>query len=247
MNELFYEIFSNLPRQGPGDKSSTLRAAKAVSNLPKNPAILDVGCGTGKQTLELADYYKGKITAVDNHQPFLDELEEKVKQSGLTDQLTCLNADMLKLPFKNDQFDLIWAEGSIFIIGFKEGLKSFRKLLKPAGTIALTEACWFKGNPPKELEDFWNSEYPEINTIENNLDIINSLGYKVIDHFALPDTAWLDDYYDPLEKRLKKLRSKYKQDKEALNLIEIIQHEIDIFYKYSAYYGYVFYIAQKIN
>lgn len=247
MDDLFYEIFSDLPRQGPGDKNSTLQAAGLITQIPALPNILDVGCGTGKQTLELANNFDGKITAIDNHQPFLDELAKKAKQSGLADKITCLNADMLNPSFVDDQYDLIWAEGSIFIIGFKEGLKSFRKLLKPDGYIAMTEVSWFKVSPPKELEDFWNSEYPDINTIENNLDIIHSLGYKIVDHFKLPDSAWLDDYYNPLETKLKRLRNKYEQEKEALELIETLQHEIDIFHEYSSYYGYVFYIAQKIT
>lgn len=247
MNELFYEIFSDLPRQGPGDKSSTIKAASLMANLPNNPIILDIGCGTGKQTLELADHFGGKITAVDNHQPFLDELYSETKRRGLSNTISCLNADMLNPSFDENKYDLIWAEGSIFIIGFKEGLKSFNKLLKPGGYIALTEVSWFKGSPPKELEDFWNAEYPDINTIENNLEIIHSLGYKYVDHFKLPDSAWLDDYYNPLDKRLKYLRGKYEQNKKALELIEMIQHEINIFHKYSAYYGYVFYIAQKIS
>lgn len=247
MNELFYEILSDLPRQGPGDKISTLKAANLISNLTNNPTIIDIGCGTGKQTLELADHFGGKITAVDNHQPFLDELAKNVNQSGLSDTITCLNADMLNLSFADEKFDLVWAEGSIFIIGFKEGFKAFKKLLKPGGYIAVTEVSWFKGSPPKELAEFWNSEYPDINTIENNLDIIKSLDYKLVDHFKLPDSAWLDDFYNPLERRLKTLRSKYDSNKEALELIEKIQYEIDIFHKYSAYYGYVFYIAQKIS
>lgn len=245
MDELFYEIFSDLPRQGPGELASTLKAAREIIGISDNPAILDVGCGTGKQTLVLADYFGGKITAVDNHQPFLDELFLEAQQKGFSNTISCLNADMLNPAFVDGQFDLIWAEGSIFIIGFKKGLEFFKKLLKPAGYIAVTEVSWFKGSPPKELEDFWNSEYPGINTIENNLDIINTLGYKIVDHFTLPDSAWLGDYYNPLETKLKRLRNKYEQEKEALELIETVQHEIDIFHEYSSYYGYMFFILHK--
>ncbi|MCD4731871.1 MAG: methyltransferase domain-containing protein, partial [Bacteroidales bacterium] len=241
----FYEIFSDLPRQGPGDRGSTLKAAKAVSNLQHNPSILDVGCGIGKQTLELTDYFGGKITAVDNHQPFLDELGLKVINEGLTDNIDCLNADMLNLPFNDEQFDIIWAEGSIYNIGFREGLESFKKMLKPGGYIAVTEVSWLKDSPPQELQEFWNQEYPDIKTIDQNLEIISSTDYKLVDHFTLPDSAWMDDYYIPLEKRLEKFRKIYTKDKNALALIESVQLEIDIFRKYSSYYGYVFYIMQN--
>lgn len=245
MDELFYEIFNDLPRQGPGNKNSTLKAAACIEGITPDPAILDVGCGTGKQTLELVQYFGGNVIAVDNHQPFLDVLVEEAKQLGFEEPLTCLHADMLNPSFVNGPFDLIWAEGSIFVIGFDKGLKTFKKLLKPSGYIAITEVSWFKGLPPKELKDFWNSEYPDIKTIGKNLERINSAGYTLIDHFKLPDDSWMNDYYIPLEKKLAAFRQKYQKDKNAIELIEHIQLEIDIFRKYSAYYGYVFYIMQN--
>lgn len=245
MDDLFYEIFNDLPRQGPGDIRSTLKAAANLKGINRDAEILDVGCGTGKQTIELLKYFDGSITAVDNHQPFLDVLVKEAKQNGFEERLICLNADMLNPSFVDGQFDLIWAEGSIFIIGFEQGLKTLKKMLKASGYMAITEVSWFQGSPPKELEDFWNSVYPDIKTIDQNLERINRAGYKLIDHFKLPDTAWMDDYYIPLEKRLKNFRQKYQTDKNAFELIESIQLEIDIFRKYSDYYGYVFYIMQN--
>jgi len=67
MDEIFFEIFEALPRQGPGDEKSTRKAFKKLGELPDRPEILDVGCGTGVQTLALAKLTPGKITAFDNH------------------------------------------------------------------------------------------------------------------------------------------------------------------------------------
>jgi ubiquinone/menaquinone biosynthesis C-methylase UbiE len=41
---------------------------------------LDIGCGLGMQTIELAKLSKGQIDALDNHQPFLDQLDFKIKK-----------------------------------------------------------------------------------------------------------------------------------------------------------------------
>lgn len=245
MDELFYEIFSDLPRQGPGDRGSTLKAAAEIKGINSEPKILDVGCGTGMQTFELVKYFGGIITAVDNHQPYLDILKSEAQRKGFEDNINCVNVDMLDPSFVNEQFDLIWAEGSIFIIGFEQGLKTFNKLLKPSGYIAVTEVSWLKKSPPKVLLEYWDQEYPDIKTIEKDLKIIESSGYKLIHHFTLPDSAWMDDYYIPLEKRLEKFRLTYHEDENALELVDLVQLEIDMFRKYSSFYGYVFYIMQN--
>jgi len=48
MDDLFYEIFEDLPRQGAGDQEFTKKTLSMVAGLPENPEILDIGCGMGK-------------------------------------------------------------------------------------------------------------------------------------------------------------------------------------------------------
>ncbi|MEJ2636555.1 MAG: class I SAM-dependent methyltransferase, partial [Calditrichia bacterium] len=80
--ELFFEIHSDLPRQGPGNFESTQKAFTLLKGIPPEPLILDMGCGPGMQTLALARLSGGTVTAVDNHQPFLDELENRARRKG---------------------------------------------------------------------------------------------------------------------------------------------------------------------
>ena len=49
---------------------------KAYRMLPPldRPSILDMGCGPGVPTLELARLSGGIVTGLDTHQPYLDEL-----------------------------------------------------------------------------------------------------------------------------------------------------------------------------
>jgi hypothetical protein len=50
---IFWEIHSELPREGPGDNASTGKAFAMLAELPQAPRVLDVACGPGMQTLEL--------------------------------------------------------------------------------------------------------------------------------------------------------------------------------------------------
>jgi hypothetical protein len=68
--DFFYEIFDpSLPRLGPGSPASTRRAFNKLfpDGAPRPRRILDMGCGNGTQTLELARLTGGHILAVDNH------------------------------------------------------------------------------------------------------------------------------------------------------------------------------------
>ncbi|MFA6451089.1 MAG: class I SAM-dependent methyltransferase, partial [bacterium] len=82
--EIFFEIHSDNPREGPGSNEATQRAFDAMTGLPKEPVILDLGCGPGMQTIHLAKISGGEISAVDNHAPFIDVLKANAAEAGLS-------------------------------------------------------------------------------------------------------------------------------------------------------------------
>jgi len=88
----------SLPRLGPGDDDST---ARALAMLPAavrqaDRHVLDLGCGNGAQTLCLARLLAGRITAVDNHRPFLDALTSRAIAAGVAGRIEPLCADMAR-------------------------------------------------------------------------------------------------------------------------------------------------------
>lgn len=269
MMQFFFEIHSGLPREGPGSTPSTRKAFAMLGKLPEKPYVLDIGCGPGMQTLDLLALTDGEIVALDNHQPFLDDLILRATRKGVSARLATVNADMSNLGFfKEGIFDVIWAEGSAFIIGFEKALRQWKPLLKRPGYLAVSEMVWLKPHPPKEVReffaaaaqqlelsasysdppeespDYFTAEYPWVHGIGGNAEIIRRAGYTLIGHFTLPESDWWDGYYMPIEKKLTALREKYKGNPEALAVIELEEREIEIYRKYSAYYGYEFFVMQ---
>ena len=244
--DIFWELHSNLPSEGPGDSESTARAYAAIKDMPVPPKILDIGCGPGMQTLDLARLSGGEIIAIDFHQPFLDELVRRAKGAGLDEHIQARKLSMFEMDFAPEQFDLIWSEGAIYIMGFEQGFETCHPLLKPGGYMAVTEASWFQPNPPREALDFWKAAYPEMGTIDENIHRLERQGYKLVDHFHLPDSSWWNNYYNPLAERIAMLRKKYAGNAKVQNSLDEEYAEIELFRTYSKYYGYEFYVAQKI-
>jgi SAM-dependent methyltransferase len=241
---LFFEIFGGLPRQGPGDAASTLRALSLVPGVGPGTRVLDVGCGTGAQTLVLARSSKAHILAIDNHPPFVEELNRRALELGLADRVEARVGDMHRLDFAPGSFDLLWCEGAIYGVGFETGLREWRRLLAPGGHMAVTEACWTKPDPPPECVAFWEQEYPAIRDVPSRLASIEQCGYDTVGHFTLPPSSWWDDYYRPLQENVSAFRERHRDEPDAQALAGAVQREIDVWRAYSDFYGYEFFVIR---
>lgn len=242
---MFFEIHKDIPREGPGDNDSTKEAIAMLKGIPYNPNILDIGCGPGMQTIELAKNINGKILAIDTHKPFLDRLEETAINKNVSNRIEVKEMSMFSLEFKEDNFDVIWCEGAIFIIGFEKGIKQWRKYIKTGGYLVVSEVSWLKKDIPEEPKSFWESDYPDIKGIVDNIKLIEKFGYSSVGHFIIPEKGWWNDYYNPLIDRISMLRKKYLNNRDANDRMDNTLKEIEIYKKYSDYYGYVFYIMKK--
>ena len=240
-----YELCERLPRCGPGDNESTRRAYESILEVPKQPFILDIGCGTGMQTLELARISGGKIIALDNCQGFLDILMNRAVEDRLQDFVTPKNMSMREMDFNEETFDIIWSEGALYFLGFQNGLKRCYQLLKPNGYLAVTELVYLKEKRPLDVTQYFENEYPDIKDIKGNIELVNDAGFRLLSNFTLSESAWLNPYYLPIERELSKLVQKYQGNDNALGVFEAFQNEVDFYKKYSEFYGYEFFVMKK--
>ena len=69
--------------------------------------------------MSLAKTLKGDIIAVDLFEEFLEKLKENSAKENTTANIKTLSASMDKLPFEKEELDIIWSEGAVYNIGFK--------------------------------------------------------------------------------------------------------------------------------
>jgi len=240
------EYFSAVERQGPGSPEVTVKALSFIDSLTGKSCIADIGCGTGGQTMILAQHAPGKITGIDIFPGFINLFNVNAGKLNLQDRVKGIVGSMDNLPFQEEEFDLIWSEGAIYNIGFERGLNEWRKFLKPGGYVAVTEASWFTMERPAEIQEFWENAYPEIDTIPNKVAQMQNAGYIPVATFILPENCWTEYFYAPLIAVKETFLKKHAGNKTAEEFIAFERYEESLYHKYKTYYGYVFYIGKKI-
>jgi ubiquinone/menaquinone biosynthesis C-methylase UbiE len=242
--DLRSEIRQCLTEEGRGIDQYTKKAFQMLPALDR-PRILDVGCGRGGPTMHLARLSGGQVIGIDIDRLSLETLATKIREAGLSDRVQAVRCSMLAMGFPDESFDVVWAEGSIFVVGFERGLKAWRRYIKPGGFLVVHEMVWLRPNPPPEIERYWKARYPGIRTTPENLERIPACGYAPIGHFSLAEDVWWRAYYEPLEARIHELRRKYAGDAEALAVLDQEQAEADLFKKHQKWYGSAFFVMQR--
>jgi ubiquinone/menaquinone biosynthesis C-methylase UbiE len=243
---LICEYFSSVERQGPGSPEVTIKALSFINNITNESHIADIGCGTGGQTMVLAQNTPGYITGIDLFPTFIDIFNSNAVKLNLQNRIKGVVGSMDNLSFQDEELDLIWSEGAIYNIGFERGLNEWRKFLKKGGYIAVSEASWFTEKRPAEIDEFWLDAYPEIDIISNKIAQIQKTGFIPVATFILPENCWTEHFYTPQIMAQEAFLKKYPGNKAAEEFVASQQHETELYYKYKEFYGYVFYIGKKI-
>lgn len=240
---LIANFFSGLDRQGPGGDDQTLRALAFIPRTGPDLRIADIGCGSGRQTELLAKHLDGTVTAVDLLPEMIAGLDARMRKAGLEKRVTGTICSMDSLPFADNSLDILWAEGSIYNIGFGRGLTAWRRFLKRGGIIAVTECSWRTKDHPTTA--FVEENFPEIDTPSGKLRVLEEAGYEPLAHFVLPESCWTTNYYTPMAARIPLFLEEQHHSPSAVRFTEMLRQEIAHYRKYGAYYGYVFYIGRK--
>jgi SAM-dependent methyltransferase len=243
---IFLEVFESLPRQGPGNRDCAARALGLCTEVPPAPAILDLGCGVGGQTLLLAELLpSSSIVAIDTHAPSIERLRATIAQRGLTSRIAALVGDMARPDSPAASFDLVWSEGALYSIGLRPALQVCHDMLRPGGYVAFTDAVWRTDRPAPEARAMFEQDYPGMGRVTDDVAAIRDAGFALVGHFTLPDAAWWDDFYAPMEARIAQLRGQYAGDADALAALDRLADEPAMHRRHGGDYAYEFFVARR--
>lgn len=243
--DLFFSLFESLPRQGPGSASCTARAWRACADVPAAPRIVDLGCGGGAQTLDLARLVpNAAILAVDAHAPLVEILRRKVAAGGFRGRVEARVGDMRSLARPEGGVDVVWSEGALYNLGLEAALPLCRSLLRPGGCLAFSDAVWRVPEPDARARALF-ADYPTMGRAADVLALAERLGWRVLEHFALPDDAWWNEFYAPMEARIEALRREHAADAAAQATLSALAAEPALHRELGSHYGYAFFVLQS--
>ena len=245
--QFLLQFHHGIPRKGPGTAEATARAFRRVEGLlPPSPALLDLGCGGGAQTLTLASLTAGSILAIDSYPVFIEELRQQLAARGYLGRVSAEVGDMKALALPPTSFDLVWCEGALFVLGFEAGLAALRPLLRGPGLVVVTEAVWLRPleEIPPEVRAFWEEAYPAITDVEGNLALARRAGFTPLDRFTLPAEGWAA-YVDPLERQMNEVLARHPGDPDAEEAAKRERREFAMFRENLRWFGYEFFLLQR--
>jgi ubiquinone/menaquinone biosynthesis C-methylase UbiE len=191
-----------------------------------NSCLLDIGCGSGIPTMELARLSGGQVLGIDIDQLRLDKLEEKIGKENLSDKVHTLNCSIDEMNFEDESFDIVWSEGSISVVGFEKGINEWRRLIKPKGFLVIHDSL--------------------IN-LDSKLEQISKSGYKLLDYFIIDRDVWFEKYFLPLSIEVDHVREYCKLEPDTIREIEKYQNQLNEFERNPELNQSVFFVMQKIS
>jgi len=198
--DAFFTLYSGLDREGPGLPEDVLWAL-GVAGTPEAAAICDAGCGSGADTVTLAEARPGaRITAIDITPSLAAEARARAARFG--DRVRVREGNMADLPGK---FDLVWCAGAAYFLGLEAALRGWRGALAPGGRIAFSEPV-YPHPPTAAMLDFWQDVPGSVTDLDGIIARIAAAGYRSLGHRLLIGAPWAA-YYAPLEARIAKLRA----------------------------------------
>lgn len=241
IHDTLLQLFAQLPRQGPGDDTFNRQLLADLAIAPPPAHIVDLGCGSGRGALLLAELYPASVVAIDREAVFLERLAVTAQSLQISSRIEVRCVDWSQLDWPAETVDLLWCEGAAYNVGWEPFLRQWRPALSPRGLAVVSELCWFAKQPSSVPGAFWAANYPDMSCEQERAVQAEQTGFDVVGQRRLPASAWFKDYYSPLRQALTATSSRQLPTEVRAGL----QAEIALFEQYADEYGYTYFVLAK--
>jgi arsenite methyltransferase len=203
-----FEFFSRLPRGEPGGATFTSAYLTQVQ-IKATDVVLELGCEAGDRATWVARSRGCRIIAVDQDPRYLPLLQDRAEQGGADALVVPVSARYDALPFADNAFRLIMAEGAALSLGLKQALTLWRRLITPQGHLAITYPGVVKKDAPAEVRAPLEKRMVEpLGTLADYHATVRAAGYEVVHQVPLHPDLWNAYYADNVRRVWSLQRSK---------------------------------------
>lgn len=237
--------YDDLPRQGVGANSWTREAILRLPPLRTPPAIINLGNGTGDQAIVLASHFRSPVEAVEDSAHSIDQMMDAARAAEVAEWIRPRLGSPAQPDDPPESYDLIWSEGGARAFGMELALKLWTPLLRKRGVLVVAECCWVLPDPPEDAVAFWSQSFPALSDAASVPKLAQTVGLRVYDNFTVPRSVWRSEYYEPLVRRLARLR-KLPSDRSLETTTRQAETEIEMFNRWGDRLQYTFYLMRRI-
>jgi demethylmenaquinone methyltransferase/2-methoxy-6-polyprenyl-1,4-benzoquinol methylase len=140
-----YDLVNRIITLGQDRRWRRLAALACLAAKPRN--VLDLGCGTGDLTINLARLAEKdvKIIGLDYSPPMLARARQKALRVGIGDRLDFIHGEATRLPFPDAHFDAVGISFAFRNLTYKNPLgephlTEVIRVLKPGGRYVIVES-----------------------------------------------------------------------------------------------------------
>ena len=195
-----FDFFAHLPRNQPGGTSFTSAYLSSVKIHPTD-RLLDLASAGGDRTVWIARSRLCKIVSVDAAPQYKGIVQSAAEEGGAGHLVSAVTANYDDLPFEDESFDLILAEGAAMGIGLAKALALWRPLVAKEGFIAVTYPGVVNQNSPPEVRKPMEARMIEpMKTLKEYHGLIKEAGFELVHQTPLPNILWETFYTDAVRR-----------------------------------------------
>jgi arsenite methyltransferase len=152
MASVFFELMAEMDLTKHSGGLSATNELLQLCQIDDSKHVLDVGCGVGMTACYVARKFGCRVVGIDILDSMIDRSRERARRRGIEKLIDFRVADVLALPFDDEEFDIVIGESIMaFVQDKQKGVDEAVRVTKKGGYFGITETAWLEDPSPENL------------------------------------------------------------------------------------------------